>query len=127
MQVKTSTISVVKPKKVGITDHKSETDNLLKSMKTKTHKQIQVANDLIRRGKITTAREILLGLTKNEARFSNAMYAKVAVALARSYDVKVLKSIPSPDAYPDIVEAEYWYRQWYKVSADIKSAQSNNK
>ncbi len=123
-KTETSTISLVKPKVITPPNHKSETDNLLDAMKSRTQKQIEVANSLIRRGKIIAAREILLGLTKNEAKFSNTMYAKVALALARSYDINVLKSLPSPDAYPDIVEAEYWHRQWYRVSADIKSAQS---
>ncbi|MGH1352571.1 MAG: hypothetical protein ACRBBN_17450 [Methyloligellaceae bacterium] len=130
----TSTISLVKSKQMAApvqraktVSHTSETDNLLEAMKFRTQRQIEVANGLVRRGKITAAREILLKLTRNEARFSNTMYAKVALALARSYDVNVLKSIPSPDAYPDIVEAEYWHREWYKVSAEIKSAESKNK
>ncbi len=68
------------------------------------------ALELLEGGKIEVAREMLL--KKAEAGDHDA-----AFALARSYDPNVLKKIPSANAYADIPQAKYWYRQWHDIAS----------
>ncbi len=36
--------------------------------------------------------------------------------VARSYDPNWLKTLPKPDAAPDIAEATRWYRAWHEAA-----------
>ena len=117
-QKPTQQITLVKPSPVVITDHRTRTDNFLRNIKKRAVDKIKTANELLSKGNVLAARHILVELTRNEARLSKSIYIKVAVSLAKTYDASVLKNLPRPDAHPDSEEAEYWYRQWYTLSAE---------
>jgi hypothetical protein len=66
------------------------------------------AQSLLDAGKVTAARSIL---TEVALRSSEA-----ALMLARSYDPNFLRQLAQPDAAPDPVQAERWYRAWREIA-----------
>jgi hypothetical protein len=69
---------------------------------------LDMALDLMAKGRIRAARERLLALADG-----GLPTADVAWALARSYDPNHLVTLPAPDSAPDLKEATRWYRLWY--------------
>jgi hypothetical protein len=67
------------------------------------------AHQLMDRGRIAAAREMLL-------RRDLAASQDGAWLLARSYDPNYLATIPSPDASADKGQAEEWYRRWRDIA-----------
>ncbi len=71
---------------------------------------VSLGQQLMAEGDIVAARQALRGAAEGQS-------ADAALALARSYDPNFLKSIPRPNAGPDVAEAERWYRKWYELAA----------
>lgn len=65
---------------------------------------------MIESGKIREARRLLLDLPASQS-------PDAALMLARSYDPNHLRTLPDPDAAPDVAEAERWYRFWHASAA----------
>lgn len=70
---------------------------------------VSMALQLMAEGHILEARARL-------RRAAEAGSAEAALTLARTYDPNYLKSAPSPDAAPDVAEAEHWYRRWHELA-----------
>lgn len=67
---------------------------------------VRNAGQSLNAGLVTAARATLLQIADNES-------PDIAWMLARSFDPNVLATISSPDAAPDPIEAEFWYRVWH--------------
>jgi hypothetical protein len=70
---------------------------------------LQVASDLIEKGQVRAARDVLLRGTPQES-------ADLAWLLARSYDPNYLVTLRAADAAPDVGQATRWYRTWYDIA-----------
>jgi hypothetical protein len=70
---------------------------------------LQVASDLIAKGQVRAARDVLLRGTPQES-------ADLAWLLARSYDPNYLVTLKAADAAPDVAQATRWYRTWYDIA-----------
>jgi hypothetical protein len=70
---------------------------------------LETARALMAKGQVRTAREQLLVLARKGS-------PDAAWDLARSYDPNVLKTLPGPDAAPDIAEATRWYHAWHEAA-----------
>ncbi|MEM7619985.1 MAG: hypothetical protein AAF228_05920 [Pseudomonadota bacterium] len=76
-----------------------------------THDQkiITQAKNMLQNGQIIALRKLLLHEHEQKRASQNA---DIMLLLAKSYDSKVLRSIPSADAEPNLEEANLWYRNW---------------
>jgi hypothetical protein len=67
------------------------------------------AQELLDAGKISGARLILGEIAPNSS--------EAALMLARSYDPNFVRHVAQPDAEPDPIQAERWYRAWHDIAA----------
>ncbi|MGH1349773.1 MAG: hypothetical protein ACRBBN_03055 [Methyloligellaceae bacterium] len=93
----------------------------------KNNRNVKKAEALMKQGKIQEARMLLTKEASQTAAADDLSYVDVAFLLAQSYDPNYLSSLSFSDSDADLIEAERWYRQWYKVASKkgiVKNQQS---
>ncbi len=91
------------------------------------NRKIKQAEALMKKGQIQKARQLLTKEADETAASGDIAYVDISFLLAQSYDPNYLSGLSFSDSDADLVEAERWYREWYRIASQkgiVKNQQS---